>query len=154
MAFLFGNDMFIKHITLQTGHSRNSGKSEISPEALALRTDLLTQCLLNQEQPIAIPNVEGYYLKAGNIGGKALFGSVWQGERPLITFVVATKSRNAAKLWHELHRHSTVTPVTDIDTTPPVPFIAVSLQVTADNESMGWLGDFERCLAWAWVSYE
>lgn len=148
--------MYIKHITLQSTHSRNIEKSEVSAESLELCTDLITSCLFSSNKKIAIPFFDGYYLSAGNTGGKSLFGTIWFGELPLVTFVVAKKSRNAAKVWQELHRHVTLETKTDEKDVPSVPFIAVSLQVTAQlaPDAMSCLGDFERCIAWAWMLYE
>lgn len=147
---------YIRHITLQTAHSRNIEKSEISAESIEFCTDLITSCLLNPNEKVSIKNFDGYYFSAGNTGGKSLFGTVWYGELPLVTFVVAKKSRNAAKVWQELHRNVTLEAKTDVKDVPSVPFIAVSVQVTANlvPDAMSWLGDFERCIAWAWMDYE
>jgi len=37
---------------------------------------------------------------------------------------------------------------------PPVPWCAVSVHtpVGAFPEALDWLGDFERCIAWAWIT--
>lgn len=151
--------MHLNHITLQTGHTRKSDRSELSTQVLAYCTDLITQCLLNPDKKIAIDNLDGYFFSAGNIGANSLFGTVWHGQKqpvPLVTLIIAKKSRNATKLWQELHRHCVAPAVTDINNAPQVPWCAVSLTPMAGDyaDALGWLGDFERCLAWAWVDYE
>ncbi len=148
---------YINHITLQTGHIRRSEVSEISSDAIAFCQDLITDCLVNQGEKIPIQNFDGYFFSAGNLSGKSLFGTVWKHDIPLVTLIVATKSRSSQKLWSELHRHATQPAVTNPLDPPSVPWIAASLTsvaASADIEAMQWLGDFERCIAWAWVQYE
>jgi hypothetical protein len=42
---------------------------------------------------------------------------------------------------------------TDRDEVPPEPWCAARIEVgsLAFPDEMLWLGDFERCLAWAWL---
>lgn len=150
---------FIRHITLQTGHSRDCYASEISADALKFCHDLIHQCLATDGEKVAIRNFDGYYLTCGNVGGRTLLGSVWHGvndSTPLVNFAVATKSRNSAIAWRKLHNYSTINPQTNINAIPPVPWLAASLEPGAVMypDAMHWLGDFERCLAWAWVTYD
>lgn len=149
-------ELFIRHITLQTGHARDSFAGEVSQDALLLCKNLINKCLDRDGEKVAIPNFDGFYLAAGNVGGRTLLGSVWYGIKqpvPLINFAIATKSRNAAIAWRELHNHSTILPVTDAKNVPPVPWVAVSIEPDAAyySDAIEWLGDFERCLAWAWI---
>lgn len=149
---------FISHITLQTGHARDSFAGEVSPDVLALCRRLIADCLAMDGAKIPIPNFPGFYLTAGDVGGRTLLGSVWYGIKnpvPLINFAVATRSRNAAIAWREMHKFATLPSKTDIDEVPPVPWIAVSFEpdMMFYPDAARWLGDFERCLAWAWVDY-
>lgn len=42
---------------------------------------------------------------------------------------------------------------TSPDTCPPEPWYAARLEaaVLAHQDALSWLGDFECCIAWAWV---
>lgn len=149
---------FIRHITLQTNHVRDSLAGEVSAEALATCQTLIKKCLANDAARIAIPGFNQFYLTCGQVGGRTLLGSVWHGLTdpvPLINFAVATRSRNSAIAWREMHAHATIRPFTDSGNVPPVPWIAVSIEpdLIFYPDAAEWLGDFERCLAWAWLGY-
>ncbi|MDQ3562852.1 MAG: hypothetical protein M3436_01505 [Pseudomonadota bacterium] len=64
---------------------------------------------------------------------------------------VAAHSRCGAALWRELHRWGKTPVVTDPERCPPEPWVAVALDagITQHMDATEWLGDFERCLAWA-----
>ena len=113
---------YINHITLQTGHIHKSHRTQVSADALAFCADLITDCLVNPNQKIALAKFDGYYFSAGNISGKSFFGTVWSGDNPLVTMIVCTKSRASLKLWKELHRHATLTTITDAHQPPQTPY--------------------------------
>lgn len=148
--------MYIKHITLQTAHIRNCEKKEVSEEALAYCDSLIEQCLLNPQakKPIA---VDGYSVTMSSTYS-ALVVTVWYGTQnplPIVTFSCVTKSRNSLKIWRELHRYATLPTQTQEHNPPQTPYLAVSLHATAIDysDAINWLGDFERCVAWAWIDY-
>ena len=147
--------IYITHITLQTAHSHNCRRDEIGDDAIKLCRELITSAILNPNKPVAIPGFDDYFFSGGHVSGGGLFGTVWHSGNPLVTIIMAVRSRSAAKLWHELHRHATLPPKTDINTPPQVPWIAASLTASAilDCDAMQWLGYFEQCIAWAWVDY-
>jgi hypothetical protein len=150
---------FIRHITLQSGHVRDSFAGEVKTDALVFCQHLIDQCLERDGQriPITLPGTEDYSLLAGRAPGRSLVGSVWHcDEAPvaLVNFAVAVKSRPGSRIWRRLHEFSTVPAATDSDRCPTEPWIAVSLEPDIVNhaDALEWLGDFERCLAWAWIS--
>jgi hypothetical protein len=149
------NDNVFIHTTLQTAHSRHCGRDEISNDALAFCRELITAALINPNKPVPMPNFDGYFFSGGNISGKGLFGTVWKHKIPMVTIMVAVKSRSSPKLWQKIHQNATLPTKTDINIPPPVPWVVASLTVSAamDMDAMSWLGDFERCLAWAWMDY-
>jgi len=143
----------IRHVTLTTGHARDSFQGEVAPEALGALADLLSQALAGGRAPI--PNT-GCALTA-TAEGHALLATVYGAEAsgvapPIVTIGVARKSRVSPRLWGLLHEDR-LQLATDPDTWPPAPWCAARLDVGAATypEAMGWVGDFERCLAWAWV---
>ena len=44
--------------------------------------------------------------------------------------------------------------VTDQHRSPEPPWVAAALEPSATHyrDAMAWLGDFERCLGWAWLA--
>jgi len=148
---------YIRHVTLTTGHVRDSCRHEISDEALAACRDLLRQILAAEGALAKIPGVGDYHL-SGTAAAACLVCTVWSGAPSvcIATIWVAAHSRCGARLWRELHRWGETPVVTDPTCCPPEPWIAVALDtgIVQHPEAAHWLGDFERCLAWAWVEME
>jgi hypothetical protein len=74
---------------------------------------------------------------------------------PVITIGIAAKSRCSAKLWQMLHNHAMpgIPVKTDINAPPSAPWCAARIEggLAHYPGAAAWLGDFERCLAWAWI---
>lgn len=146
---------FIRHITLTTGHARDSFPGEVSPEAIAACRQIIDQIIGGTiSEPASIPGT-GCHI-TGRASSKCLLATVWyRGEqRPLCTIAVAAHSRCGAKLWRDLHTWGETSVVTDPDRCPPEPWVAAALYsgIESHMEAAHWLGDFERCLAWAWLA--
>lgn len=158
-------DRYIRHITLTTGHSRDSYRSEVSDAAVAVCRDLIARITAGAvAEPVQIPGVGEYYL-SGRASGRCLLATVWSGRHapslhdpavpaPLCTIGIASHSRCGASLWQMLHQHGETPVVTDPNRCPPEPWVAVALDagIIEHQATAHWLGDFERCLAWAWCS--
>src|SRR5690606_32854111 len=72
---------------------------------------------------------------------------------PLVTFGVAEHSRGGAKLWRMLHQAREPEVQTSPDNCPPEPWVAARMEVGIAllPEHAEWIGDFERCVGWAWL---
>jgi hypothetical protein len=90
----------IEHITLNSGHTRHSPRSEVSDEIIAALQDGITAALSGRR--VAVPNCPGYTMTAGANGG-CLMATIWGGESPLVTVGVAADHADSAKLWNMLH---------------------------------------------------
>lgn len=77
-----------------------------------------------------------------------------QPPQALATIGVATHSRCGSHLWRELHDMPGWPAATDRAECPPEPWCGVQLEyaIALQSDTAAWLGDFERCLAWAWVA--
>lgn len=145
--------MYINHITLSTGHVRRSPRGEVTDETLqALRPWL--QAALAAPHPLPGPLGQAYALQASVQDG-ALLGTVLTvpAGTPLVSFAVAQRSRQAGQAWALMcARHGCQAGLL----APPTPWCAVALHpaLLHDVEATGWLGDFERCVAWAWIKHE
>jgi len=148
---------YIRHITLTTGHVRDSYPDEVGAEALAAVGRLIDGIIAGDvAESITIPGVGAYSLN-GRGTGRCLVASVYADGPPSVliaTIGVAAHSRCGARLWRDLHRWGQVPVVTDPDDCPPEPWVAAALDegLAAYPQAAEWLGDFERCLAWAWIA--
>lgn len=146
---------YLHHVTLTTGHVRRSPRDEVSPAALAYAQELLAHALQRDAPPLVITPALGDYTLTARASGRCLVAIVRAPQEidPLATIGVAAHSRCGAWLWRELHKWGQTPVVTDPQHCPPEPWVAVALdtRAVAHPDAMDWLGDFERCLGWAWL---
>lgn len=156
--------MYINHITLNTGHLARSQRADVAPEVTALLAPWL-QGIINtgKTAPLPVPALSQYSALALMEGGGlvvTLYGPAGPHESgkphggdlmPLVTMGIAQRSRQAAPLWQALCK---AYPGADRLTMPVVPWAAVITYPTmaAHRSSVEWLGDLERCIAWAWLT--
>ena len=77
--------------------------------------------------------------------------TVFADAEPLVTFAVAGRSRHSAPLWSYMRaQHSVASGLAE----PAAPWLAVALRpgLAQDAQASEWLGDFERCVAWTFLS--
>ena len=130
----------MQHLTLDTGHTRVSFHDEIDPGVLARLRPLM---VAGEHQ---LRNPPGGTVKV-TIDGTAALVTVFRGAAPVVTFGVAADEAGAADLWPLIARPGIRQP-------SAVPWLAVGLEIgaAAHQDDLGWLGDFERCCAWCWLS--
>lgn len=140
---------FIHHITLTTGHVRDSFADEVSPEALAACKELVENLSTTRQ---TVPGFTDYEI-TGSRWHRSMIVTVWCGDIPLVTLGVALHSRDGAQLWRTLHRTDEIPVMTSPDKWPPEPWAAALLHVglALHSDAADWLGDFERCMAWAFT---
>ena len=155
---------YINHLTLTTGHCRRSPRSEVTDETLALMRPWLSAAIATTE-PISLPVDELSHFSAVAIHevglvvtlygpiGPHIPGKPHKGDKaPIVTFGVAERSRESAVLFAKLEKHFGRCAVSR----PEVPWCAVALHdnLAAFTEALDWIGDFERCVAWAWITHQ
>lgn len=147
---------YIHHVTLNTGHVRNSPRTEVADEIYNIVQPLLSAAIAG-ERP-TIPAVEPACTLTAAAQDRCLIATVWgpdmDGRRvPIVTIGVASHSRCGAQLWPLLHERVSVPVVSSPTEVPPEPWCAVRIDIGFGfyPAAAQWLGDFERCLAWAWV---
>lgn len=147
----------MQHLTLDTGHTRVSFIGEIADEALAAVSPLVApgRHLL----PVDMGGWPTPSVQVTSQPGAAL-ATVFRGRAPLVMIAVAADEPGGDMLWDVLvagaatiaRRDPTLAPM------PPrpsaVPWMAVRLLpgMLRYPEDAHWLGDFERCWAWAWLA--
>jgi hypothetical protein len=136
----------LKHITLNSGHVRDSPRSEVADEVLDA-----VRLLVVKTGSFDVPGQPGWRTNLTLDQGAAVF-DVRQGNAPIVMCAVAWSTKNAEEVWAVLARMATQFGTPKPPSMPAaVPWIGVLLLPTAvgAQEAMDWLGDYERCLAWA-----
>lgn len=156
--------MLLTHLTLETGHISHSPLGWVSPDV----TQVLAQWLSliansGAAHPLPVPplchlNARAFVENGGLVlslyapHGPHVQGKPYTGpEMPLITMAVAKRTRNAAYLWSVMIEHFTAAPGL---TEPETPWCVVALSpgIALYDGPVTWLGDFERSVAWAWLT--
>jgi len=150
------------HYTLTTGDSRPSPRDEVDAGLLDALLPSLAQ-VGQGYQPLPGPLGERYQLRL-DAAGRALLATVQttigaDQRAPLATWGVCLDQVDEQPLWQQLlglqrqlaavmpaHQHRPQIPASR-------PWCAVVLLpgLLHDPAAAQWLGDCERCLAWAWV---
>lgn len=148
--------MYLHHITIEptaippskwrVRDVRKSPRAEVADEALRY-------CVALLEQASLLPHPEQHRIRgvdaalSVSIEGRGMIATVWalQGA-PLVDVGVALHSRSAAGLWRAMG------PIQG--KRPPAPIVVAKIHPTLllDMSATEWLGDFERCLGWAFSS--
>ena len=156
--------MYINHLTFNTGHMARTQRADVAPEATALLAPWLQEIANSgQAHPLPVPELAHISAQAFvQDGGLVVTVSAPVGPHspgrphvgttvPVVTFGVAQRSRQGAALWALLIRAFQVKPGLQ---QPEAPWLAVALHpsIGAYVGPLDWLGDFERCAAWAWIT--
>lgn len=155
--------MYINHLTLSTGHVSRIERGDVNGETLARVGPWLAALTATGESaPLPVSGL-ATYSAIGSVYGGALIltvsgptqqsGPMVGNAPPLVTLGVAKRSRHGTALWPLLSAPH-MPPVKRGIERPAEPWCAVAIWPTImlHPESMEWLGDLERCIAWAWVT--
>lgn len=155
---------YINHITLNTGHIARTNRTDVAPAVTALLAEWLP-ATINSGKAHALPVAELSHFAAQVfvqdgalvVTVSAPVGPHQQGKpfagqtMPLVTFGVATRSRQGAPLWGMLVKSfGLATGLKQPDT--PYCAVAVHPSIAVYKGPVDWVGDFERCMAWAWIT--
>ena len=154
----------INHVTLTTGHNRASPRDEVRDEILSALYPWLEQVLeAGAPTPLPAESLAHYSAKATreDIGlvltvyaprGPHIKGKPHKGEMvPIVTMGLAQRPDGAAVLWQQMIDVFGAAPGTEM---PPTPWCAIAPHpaLIQYQDAAEWLGDFERCVAWAWIT--
>lgn len=150
------DDRTLVHVTLSTGHVRDSPRSEVSKETIDALAPVLEQLLAGDE--IAVPWVSGDYTINGAAGGDCFIATIWsRGGAPVVTIGCARGPREAVRLWEQLHATAVIDELQPQTIAGAAPLgerwcaARLEIGIAAHPDTAHWLGDFERCLAWTWI---
>lgn len=132
------------HYTITTGHVRRSPRSEVGDDVISVLVPLLAP------GEHAIPRTPGYRVRV-TIDRGVYAATVLSDRRadaagaPLVTIMVATDPEGLDAIRRTTGAHWAAA----IEL--PACIVEAHATLGLDRDAIGWLGDFERCLAWAWV---
>ena len=159
--------MYINHLTITTGHKARTSRADVAEEALAIVAPWLQSIVgAGQKSPFPAPapapalshfSAIAYVQDGGLIvtvygpTGPHRTGQPASADIPLVTFGVAQRSRHSEQLWAMLlanfeHPEGIKQPST------PWCTVVVHPSIMAHADAIVWLADFERCVAWAWIT--
>lgn len=141
------------HYTLNTGDSVESPRSAVADAAIAALRPLLAR---GGQLPAAFG---AYRVEVSHAPGGAMF-SIHRGAHPIVLCAVSWDPATAEMMWSHIERvyldlgdtPSRVAPGKLAERPESTPWLAVVILPTILLESrndISWLGDFERCFAWA-----
>ncbi len=147
----------IPHLTFNTGHTRESPRDEVGPEAITLLRPLLTP----GDHPLP-RSIGDYRIKVTPIEAAVMVTVFGPLNRPLVTFGVAANQESSATLWGALEQHYlTITELPILRSAgfkaPPrrpsrAPWLA-AITIYATPDEAAWIADLERCFAWCWLEH-
>ncbi|MET1174359.1 hypothetical protein [Paenibacillus amylolyticus] len=138
----------INHITLNTGHVRQSYPDEIDKHLYFA----INRIVNDSFSPADTPLLDGYILKSTRTK-EAAIGTVYSEDGMPIITTICTES-NGPLLWEMMHDTATIPLATQRSNPPAGPYIADRLEVGAMEhlDAMVWTGDFSRCFGWICLS--
>jgi hypothetical protein len=143
----------VLHLTLNTGHCRESPRSEVGDDILPMVRPWLKPGAHNLPLP-------GDWRFEVPIMDRGWIGTVYSGEAPLVTVGIAATERQADAVWPALESmYLMITdkcPSATADWKPPhrpakSPWVAAVIVGAMPEAVASMIDDLERCLAWAWV---
>jgi hypothetical protein len=142
----------VTHYTLNTADTGELPRLAIDPEAITV-----LQPLIDQGGPI--PGCAPFRVTVTQASGAAVF-TVWRAAEPIVTCALAWTVEGEAEAWPAIEEvyldlsdrfPQLPVPAKEANKPASLPWLAVVLLPSLLNQSrddVGWLGDFERCLAW------
>lgn len=155
--------MYINHTTLTTGHNARTSRADVADDVLAIVAPWLQSIVgAGQKSPMPVQALSHFsaiaYVQDGGLivtvygpDGPHERGQPANADIPLVTFGVAQRSRHSEPLWAMLlanfdHPEGIKQPGT------PWCAVVMHLSIMAYADAIDWLADFERCVAWAWIT--
>lgn len=154
---------YINHLTLSTGHCRRSPRHEVDDATLALLHPWLETAIASRKiEPLPVTPLSHYgAIVIKEVGlvvtifapsGPHTLGQPHPGKHvPIATIGIAQRSREAKDLWGMLIANFGKGATVKM---PECPWCAAAIHdnIRAFPDAPEWLGDLERCIAWAWMT--
>ena len=153
------------HVTVTTGDYRWSPRDEVHPDVIEDLRPLIAECERTGTTRLGAPD-DALILRRLTPEQPSRHVAVWAISDPdgpaLVTLAIAMRARPAAGLWRTLcagaqaeYAHAGIQIHGRGDAPPPAPWLAATPHIAAalpvPHPALSWLGDAERCIAWAWI---
>ena len=143
---------YLNHLTLNSGHIARTSSADVAADTRAVMAAWL-EAAIKYVDPYLLPGPLGAQRYSASIAierGSMLCTVFAPPLDPLVTFGVARRSRQAAELWPLLRAQFGGKPGIKM---PGEPWCAVHIHPVFAEQfgASAWIGDFERCVAWAWI---
>ena len=155
--------MYINHLALTTGHNARTSRADVADDVLAIVAPWPQSVVgAGRKSPLPVPALRHFsaisYVQDGGLivtvygpSGPHLEGQPASADIPLVTFGVAHRSRHSEPLWAMLMANfEHPAGIKQLGT--PWCAVVMHLSIMAYADAIGWLADFERCCAWAWIT--
>jgi len=146
-------EKYLNHITLTTGHTRRSYRSEVADDVICKLRPMVLALRQGQRADLPIPD---YWINGPSMGHACIVLTVWHSDGSKVaTIALATRSRCGAQVWRAMHEMLSDKIATHPGDVPASPWLATRLHVGSSlhSDCLDWIGDFHRCLAWAWIEH-
>ena len=148
----------LTHVTVSTGHSIDSPRHDVPEDVINIMTHWIKSAKptlipgIKEEQIAArVPSTKDYLAVFRSDGGCLLVTLVHLKFGPVLTFGVSPSNAVGGELWALLGSN---------ESQPEGAWCGAKFEDgllragTSCLMDMMWLGDFERCVAWAWLSIQ
>jgi len=146
----------IEHITLNTGHRRVSSHGEVAawiyePLSYVFPDDGNNHC-------VPMPEFGDTHSLSVSRNGTNLLTTVVQRSDgvSVVTVGIGLQPDSSTRTWRFLHKTAQLRCITRPQEVPVRPWVAARLEMGLNISSLSFiltLGDFERCLAWAFLEH-
>ena len=146
------NNLYITHVTLNSGHVRQTYPSEVDRKLYFA----LQRILRDSQTPAGAALKDGYKLHTTLDRGEAI-GTIYGADgNPILT--TACSSRGDGELWRMMHETAGTALKTDPNQPPAGAYIADRIETGAmalrHLGAFRWTGDFARCFGWVVLAPE
>ncbi|MFZ5746561.1 MAG: hypothetical protein ACOY45_02760 [Pseudomonadota bacterium] len=142
---------YLNHLTINTGNIRRSWRGEVADDVVDHMRELLADAIQSggdTSMPIC-----WYMLHVEPFGDRRALLCTISGVGGALA-AIGVAARPARALWGQLIalRHRLDPDVRPVDE-PQAPWCSVLLlpALREATDALDWLGDFERCVGWAWL---
>lgn len=148
----------IEHVTLTTGHRRISSSDEVGANVVQELLPVFPPDGTNRVMPM--PGFSDTHILDITTSGSSLLATIYQrvgnSPAPVLTLGVGLNPEVDGTCWQLLHVGSPLPCATRGPDAPSRPWVAARLEIGTIFSSLEFImaaGDFERCLAWAFVEH-
>ncbi|WP_116963082.1 hypothetical protein [Fastidiosibacter lacustris] len=158
---------YLTHLTLPTGDKDRCYRDTINDKTIKLLKPWLKKCIDSRiAQPLPVPDLAHYSAKIltdHSVLIVTVYGPAAPHEQaqassagiPLTTSYIVQRSRQAVRAWMLIKEHFRfLTAKVNAQQIPNAPSITTVIHDCGALylDAFLWLADFERCIAWTWIT--